>query len=471
MTVWALVGLLLGSGLAAWCADAVLYRIFFSADIPLSRCLIGLVPPDDFLDRLYIVVSVMLFILFVTLLRTRVKHRERYLRCLAKISSGLLASIDLDEVLPRVLRLLRGISGADHCYLYEVRLSADGAECATLRVEDYAPGVGPAHGAARLTDFDLRARGFGRWIDAMSAGKPIAGGVGSFPSSERGLLEKRGIRSLLALPLHVGGHWRGFIGFDARRPGVRWSEREINLLSTAASALSAALDRAAREEKISAARAEWERTFDAVPDLIAILDTRHRITRVNRAMAKRMGIAPGEAVGKTCYEAVHGLAQPPDFCPHAMLIRDAKEHTAEIREPKLNGSFLVSVSPFFDGNGVLAGSVHVARDITARKSLEEQLLHSQKMEAVGLLAGGVAHDFNNILAGIMGYTHLAKDSLAAGSELMNDMEAIERLARRGGDLTGALLAFAKKGEHRSEPVDPRVDAPSSRGPSPEPGVR
>ena len=453
MTVWALVGLLLGSGLAAWCADAVLYRLFFSADIPLSRCLIGLGPPDDFLDRLYIVVSVMLFILFITLLRTRVKHRERYLRCVAKISSELLVSTDLDEVLPRVLRLLRGISGADHCYFYEVRRAADGSECATLRVEDYAPGVGPAPGATRLTDFDLRARGFGRWVDVLSVGKPIAGQVASFPSSERGLLEGRGIRSLLALPLHVEGYWRGFIGFDARRPGVRWSEREIDLLSTAASAMSAALDRAAREEKISAARAEWERTFDAVPDLIAILDTRHRIVRINRAMAERLDITPGEAVGKSCYETVHGLAQPPDYCPHSMLMKDGKEHALELQEPMLGGHFFVTVSPLVDASGALIGIVHVARDITARKSLEEQLLHTQKMEAVGLLAGRVAHDFNNILAGIMGYTHLAKGSLAAGSELINDMEAIERLARRAADMTDSLLAFAKKGEHRSEPID------------------
>ncbi|MEI6633658.1 MAG: ATP-binding protein [Chlamydiota bacterium] len=95
----------------------------------------------------------------------------------------------------------------------------------------------------------------------------------------------------------------------------------------------------------------------------------------------------------------------------------------------------------------------VARDITARKSLEEQLLHAQKMEAVGLLAVGIAHEFNNILTGIKGYAHLAKGSLAAGSNFMNDMEAIERLAQRAADLTDALLAFVKKGEHRFEPID------------------
>ena len=76
------------------------------------------------------------------------------------------------------------------------------------------------------------------------------------------------------------------------------------------------------EEALSRAKDDWERTFDAVPDLISLLDARHVILRVNQAMAGKLGITPEQAVGKHCYQCVHGLLYPPDYCPHARLLRD-----------------------------------------------------------------------------------------------------------------------------------------------------
>jgi PAS domain S-box-containing protein len=121
------------------------------------------------------------------------------------------------------------------------------------------------------------------------------------------------------------------------------------------------------------AKQEWERTFDTVPDLIAIIDDRHRIVRANRAMAERLGITPRECIGKACYEAVHGQSCAPDFCPHALSLADGREHMAEVREESLGGDFLVSTTPFTDDRGQRIGSVHVARDITKRKNAEEAL--------------------------------------------------------------------------------------------------
>jgi PAS domain S-box-containing protein len=119
--------------------------------------------------------------------------------------------------------------------------------------------------------------------------------------------------------------------------------------------------------------ATWERTFDAVPDLIAIIDEHHRIVRANRAMAQRLGVTPDECVGKVCFEAVHGLACPPEFCPHTRTLADSGEHVAEVHEPRLGGEFLVTTTPLVDEEGRRIGSVHVARDITERKRAEEAL--------------------------------------------------------------------------------------------------
>lgn len=124
------------------------------------------------------------------------------------------------------------------------------------------------------------------------------------------------------------------------------------------------------------AQQDWERTFDAVPDLIAIIDTGHRLLRVNRAMATALGKKPEELVGRLCYECMHQSDCPPSICPHRRLMRDGREHSAELVE--LGRDFLVTTSPIVDEGGKILGSVHVARDITARKRAEMAL---QKLNA------------------------------------------------------------------------------------------
>jgi PAS domain S-box-containing protein len=135
-------------------------------------------------------------------------------------------------------------------------------------------------------------------------------------------------------------------------------------------------ERKRAEDAVRQAKEDWERTFDAVPDLIAILDTEHRIVRANRSMAARLGMTLNKCIGQKCYALVHGTNEPLDYCPHTQLLADGCEHAAEVREDRLCGDFFESVSPLRDSNGELVGSVHVARDITGRKRAEEALRHS-----------------------------------------------------------------------------------------------
>ncbi len=132
-------------------------------------------------------------------------------------------------------------------------------------------------------------------------------------------------------------------------------------------------ERKRAEQELRRAKNDWERTFDSVPDFIAILDNDHRIVRVNLAMAQQLGVTTEKAVGLLCYNCVHGLENSPDFCPHAQTIKDGKEHTAEVHEPRLGGDFLVSTTPLRNEKGHIIGSVHVARNITERKKIETSL--------------------------------------------------------------------------------------------------
>src|SRR5688572_18456624 len=120
----------------------------------------------------------------------------------------------------------------------------------------------------------------------------------------------------------------------------------------------------------------------------------------------------------------------------------------------------VVIDPVHDDSGRHVGFAKVTRDLTERKLAAEQLersreqfFQSQKLEAIGRLTGGVAHDFNNILAAIMGSVALAQRRLAQGEDVARFLDNAMQAAKRGSTLTQRMLAFARKQELQLEPVD------------------
>jgi PAS domain S-box-containing protein len=128
-------------------------------------------------------------------------------------------------------------------------------------------------------------------------------------------------------------------------------------------------------QAVSSEEQLWERTLDSIPDLIAILDDDHRIVRVNRALAEKAGRTAQQCAGLKCYETICGSSQPPASCPHVRSLADGRQHTAEIENDHLGGHFLVSTTPLRDEAGRIVGSVHVARDISHQKRMQETLRH------------------------------------------------------------------------------------------------
>ncbi|WP_161946259.1 PAS domain-containing hybrid sensor histidine kinase/response regulator [Desulfonatronum thiosulfatophilum] len=124
---------------------------------------------------------------------------------------------------------------------------------------------------------------------------------------------------------------------------------------------------------------QWQRTFDTVPDMIALIDRDHRIMRANRAMAERLNLSPKDVAGKFCYEAIHGLSAPPEFCPHSATLRTGRTECAEVEEKLLSGHFEVTTTPLSSTDGHLIGSVHVLRDVTERKKAASYIERSEKM--------------------------------------------------------------------------------------------
>ncbi|MBI2355408.1 MAG: response regulator [Deltaproteobacteria bacterium] len=207
------------------------------------------------------------------------------------------------------------------------------------------------------------------------------------------------------------------------------------------------------EEEIRKGKAEWERTFDAIIDPIMIVDIGYKVVRANRAMADKLGVTPDETIGLICYTIIHGVNEPPPYCPYAQLLADGFPHLAEINEPRLGGHFFVSGSPLYDCDGKLYGCVCNYRDITERKTLERQLFQSQKMEAIGQLAGGVAHDFNNIITAIVGFSTLIEMGMDKDDPQRENINHVLASADRAADLTRSLLAFSRKQIINPQPVD------------------
>jgi len=132
------------------------------------------------------------------------------------------------------------------------------------------------------------------------------------------------------------------------------------------------------QEYILRAKQEWEQTFDAVSDLIFIVDDDLNIIRANRAMAERCGLSAKELVGRKCHELLHGRNSSPANCLHANLENSRVPQTAELKMEALDGTFEVTFSPLFNAEGHRKAIVHIARDITEKRRVEQALLESQQ---------------------------------------------------------------------------------------------
>jgi len=189
--------------------------------------------------------------------------------------------------------------------------------------------------------------------------------------------------------------------------------------------------------------------IDKMPAVLWTTDTNLRFTSSVGAGLAALGVRSNELVGQSLFEYFHTNDQAfPAIAAHRKAL-EGESSTYEMEWQKL--VFESHVQPMYNSEGELLGVIGVGLDITDRRQLADQLRQSQKMQAVGELAGGISHDFNNLLMVVKGHGELLLDRLPEGSPLRQNVEQVQKAADRAASLTRQLLAFSRR-----QVLQPRV---------------
>ena len=192
-------------------------------------------------------------------------------------------------------------------------------------------------------------------------------------------------------------------------------------------------------------------TFEAIPDLLTVQDRNQRVLTSNWQGCDH--ITPEERLGPLyCYQVNMNRDTPCEPCHAKEVFETGKRKRIEKTDPQSGITREINIYPVLDETFNVAAIIVNIRDISElrqaekqKKCLEEQLLQAQKMEALGTLAGGVAHDLNNVLVGIIGYPELLLIGMDKNDPLRKPIEAIKQSGLKAAAIVNDLLVLARRG--------------------------
>lgn len=263
------------------------------------------------------------------------------------------------------------------------------------------------------------------------------------------------IAAWASVPIFIKDTFQGVI-VVASKDGAVFDKKQLELMSAFANQIGVALENVGLIERLRKSEERYMDLFEHSPDMYHIVDRDGIIVSCNQTEANRLGYRKEELVGQSILKIY-----PPDRHPEAeRLLKNIFERKQEMKGVEERvvtkaGEFIdvsVNTSLIFDESGMPVLMRAVARDITEKKQLEEKIFHAQRIDSIGNLAGGVAHDFNNILTSILGSTAIMKRKLKRNDVWYRFVDIIETAAKRGAGLTRQLLTFARKSNVQFKPL-------------------
>jgi two-component system NtrC family sensor kinase len=280
-------------------------------------------------------------------------------------------------------------------------------------------------------------------VTALMERRVIA--IEDIPRDERTkseLMESLHWRSAIFAPLLTKEQAMGVLICSDDSRERKFTEEEILRAEALAHQAAIALENAELFQVVSRSQKEWETTFDAMQDCVSVHDTTGKVIRANVALARRLKTIPQRVIGRYCSEIYDSTGL--SICRHTHSLKSEPLIVEELALPVMDGVFQISVSPWYDKNNRLVGTIHVAKDISNEKQLQQQLIQSEKLSAIGELISGIAHELNNPLTGVMGYSQLLQLRKDLDDRAKDNLLKINNLALRCQKIVQNLLSFARK---------------------------
>lgn len=203
---------------------------------------------------------------------------------------------------------------------------------------------------------------------------------------------------------------------------------------------------------LSRAKYMWESTFDAIGDPVMIIDADYVILRANLAAADRSGHDIREMIGQKCFEVFAHRHEICPRCPLQSTLHRKSPSNIWIDQLMKDRDFQVNSYPYEETTAAKPAAVHHYREVTEEKRLQRKLVQSEKMAALGMLAGGIAHEINNPLGGILAFAQLIMRDLDQENPLRDDLKEIEGAALRCKQIVEDLLHFSRQSQDSEKMV-------------------